>query len=445
LSQDRRAARREAELAGAKARAARAAAFQGGETPPLAGVPVVIKDNIATLGLPTSCGSRILEGYVSPFEATVIARLRAAGAVIVAKSNMDEFAMGSSTEHSAYGPARNPVDPTRVPGGSSGGSAAAVASGMTRIALGSETGGSVRQPAAFCGVVGVKPTYGRVSRFGLVAFASSLDQVGTFGRTVDDAALALQVIAGRDPNDATSADVPVPGYREAAKASLAGKVIGRPREYFPDSLDAGVRARCDTAIEALRAAGAEIRDVSLPHTGLAIPVYYIVAPAEASSNLARFDGVRYGPRVGGAGLRGLYEATRSGGFGAEVTRRILLGTYVLSAGYYDAYYRKAMAVRALITDDFTRVFASGVDLLFTPTAPTPAFALGAISDPYEMYLSDIFTATANLAGVPAISVPIGAVDGLPVGGQVIAPHFHEAEMFAAAYALERAIAGGAGR
>jgi aspartyl-tRNA(Asn)/glutamyl-tRNA(Gln) amidotransferase subunit A len=403
---------------------------------PLAGVPFVAKDNIATTHLQTTCGSRILAGYVSPYEATVIARLRAAGAVLVGKTNCDEFAMGSSNEHSAWGPVRNPIDRARVPGGSSGGSAASVAAGIVRIALGSETGGSVRQPAAFCGVVGVKPTYGRVSRFGLIAFASSLDQIGVFGATVEDAAAALEVIAGMDPLDATSVDCPVDRYRDARTADLSGVVIGRPREYFPASLDPRIAALCDTALDGLRARGAEVRDVSLPHTDLAIPVYYIIAPAEASSNLARFDGVRYGLRVPANGLRAMYEDTRTQGFGAEVTRRILLGTYVLSAGYYDAYYRKAQEVRTLIARDFRDVFASGVHLLFTPTTPTPAFAFGAKSDPYEMYLNDIFTATANLAGVPAISVPIGDVDGLPVGGQLIAPHFDEQMMFRGAYALE---------
>ena len=412
---------------------------EGGTAGALAGVPVVVKDNIATTRLPTSCGSRILDGYVSPYAATAVARLERAGAIVVAKSNMDEFAMGSSTENSAFGPARNPVAPDRVPGGSSGGSAGAVAAGIVPIALGSETGGSVRQPAAFCGVVGVKPTYGRVSRFGLVAFASSLDHVGVFGRTVDDAARGLGAIAGLDPLDSTCAAEPVGDYTAAARGSLTGVVIGRPREYFPDDLDPRIRDRCDRALEAMRALGADVRDVSLPHTGLAIPVYYIIAPAEASSNLARFDGVRYGLRIEGDGLRGMYEATRSGGFGPEVTRRILLGTYVLSAGYYDAYYRKAQQVRALIARDFARVFAGGVHLLFTPTTPTPAFALGAKSDPYEMYLSDIFTCTANLAGVPAMSVPIGRIDGLPVGGQFIAAHFDERQMFAAAYALERVL------
>ena len=411
----------------------------------LAGVPVAVKDNLADLALPTTGGSKILAGYVSPYEATAVARLLDAGAVVIGKTNMDEFAMGSSTEHSAYGPTRNPVDPSRVPGGSSGGSAAAVAAGVVRIALGSETGGSVRQPAAFCGVVGVKPTYGRVSRYGLVAFASSLDQVGVFGRTVDDAALAMEVISGRDPHDATSADKPVPSLQfggpaaEDPREPLKGLTIGRPKEYFPERLDPAIRAATDAALDRLRALGAHVKDVSLPHTDLAVPVYYILAPAEASSNLARFDGVRYGPRAASDSLRELYERTRAEGFGPEVTRRILLGTYALSHGYYDAYYRKAQEVRGLIAGDFATAF-DGVDLLFTPTTPTPAFALGALSDPYEMYLSDIFTATANLAGVPAMSLPIGDVAGLPVGGQFIAPHFGEATMFRAAAALERALA-----
>lgn len=414
----------------------------GGDAMPLAGVAVAVKDNIATLHMPTTCGSRILAGYVSPFEATVVARLRDAGAVVVAKTNMDEFAMGSSTENSAYGPTRNPIDPLRSPGGSSGGSAAAVAAGIVRIALGSETGGSVRQPAAFCGVVGVKPTYGRVSRFGLVAFGSSLDQIGVCARTVHEAAAATYAIAGQDSFDATSANVPVPDPIPSPKAlrgrSLDGLTVGVPGEYFPDSLDSGVRARCDVAVEALRSLGATIREVSLPHTSLAIPVYYVIAPAEASSNLARFDGVRYGPRWNETGdLRGMYEATRSHGFGPEVQRRIMIGTYVLSAGYYDAYYRKAQSVRTLIAQDFASVFASGVDVLFTPTTPTAAFPLGSVCDPYEMYLSDIFTVTANLAGIPGISIPIGRVDGLPVGGQLLATHFGEPTMFRAAAALEQ--------
>jgi len=433
----------------------------------LAGVPVAIKDNIASLGLPTTCASKILKGYVSPFEATAVARLRANGAMIVAKTNMDEFAMGSSTENSAYGPTRNPLDVRCVPGGSSGGSAAAVAAGITPIALGSETGGSVRQPAAFCGVVGVKPTYGRVSRYGLVAFASSLDQIGVLGRTVDDAALGLESIAGFDKMDSTSSDADVPIYRVAALGkpapearnpdteairvgrspvppppppgpnTLDGVVIGKPKEYFPESLDPDIRKLCDRALDRFRSMGASIRDISLPRSPLAIPVYYILAPAEASSNLARFDGVRYGLRVDpGKGLKAMYEATRSEGFGAEVTRRILLGTYVLSAGYYDAYYKKAQAVRTLIADDFRAVFTSGVHAIFTPTTPTTAFPIGAISDPYEMYLNDIFTVTANLAGVPAISVPIGRIRRLPVGGQIITAHFDEYAMFRVAYALE---------
>jgi aspartyl-tRNA(Asn)/glutamyl-tRNA(Gln) amidotransferase subunit A len=412
----------------------------------LAGVPIAVKDNIATLGLPTTCASKILAGYVSPYEATAITRLREEGAIIVAKTNMDEFAMGSSTENSAYGPTRNPIDIRRVPGGSSGGSAAAVASGIVPIALGSETGGSVRQPAAFCGIVGVKPTYGRVSRFGLVAFASSLDHISAFGRNVDDAALAIEVIAGPDPQDSTSADVPVPSYREQLVSLLTvpnpldGVTVGVPREYFPANLDEGIKRLCDRALDHLRKLGASVKEVSLPHTSLAIPVYYIIAPAEASSNLARFDGVRYGLRIeGNDGLREMYEATRSAGFGPEVTRRILLGTYVLSAGYYDAYYRKAQAVRSLITRDFTNAFSRGVDVLFTPTTPTPAFPIGSISDPYEMYLSDIFTATANLAGIPAMSMPIGRSNNLPVGGQIMADHFAEPKMFRVAYALEQSL------
>ncbi|MDQ2666522.1 MAG: Asp-tRNA(Asn)/Glu-tRNA(Gln) amidotransferase subunit GatA [Gemmatimonadota bacterium] len=419
----------------------KAALAQLNETEPgvLMGVPVAIKDNIATLTLPTTCASRILEGYVSPYEATAVRKLREAGAIVFGKTNMDEFGMGSSTESSVYGPTRNPLAPERVPGGSSGGSAAAVAAGIVALALGSDTGGSVRQPAAFCGVVGVKPTFGRVSRFGLVAYASSLDQIGVLGATVDDAARGLECIAGHDWLDSTSAELEVPRFTAASGAPWKGVVIGRPKEYFPTSLDPRIRAHCDRALERMRALGAEIREVSLPHTDVAVPAYYIIAPAEASSNLARFDGVRYGLRAPGDSLRAMYEHTRSEGFGAEVTRRILLGTYVLSAGYYDAYYRKAQQVRTLIAGDFSRVFASGVNVLFTPTAPTTAFRLGEISDPYEMYMSDVFTVTANLAGVPAMSIPIGRIDGLPVGGQFIAGHFDEMSMFAAAYGLESAL------
>ncbi len=432
---------RDASLAEAAAANSR---MTGAAVGPLAGVPVAIKDNLATLSLPTTCGSRILEGYVSPYEATAVRKLRDAGAIVIGKTNMDEFAMGSSTENSAYGPTRNPLDPTRVPGGSSGGSAAAVAAGVVRLALGSETGGSVRQPAAFCGIVGVKPTYGRVSRFGLVAYASSLDHVGVFARNVSDSALGLELIAGHDRYDATSAARAVPSFRAAAVESsdhkpLAGLVVGKPREYFTEALDPRIHAKCDESLERLRALGAEVRDISLPHTSLAIPVYYVLAPAEASSNLSRYDGVRYGPRAAAASLREMYERTRSGGFGAEVTRRILLGTYVLSAGYYDAYYRRAQTVRALITQDFDRVFADGVHVLFTPTSPTPAFRIGEVSDPYDMYLSDIYTVTANLAGIPAMSQPIGLVDGLPVGGQFMAARFDEVTMFRAAAALEQSL------
>ena len=414
---------------------------------PLIGMPVAIKDNIAVAGQPLTCASRILSGYVSPYSATAVDRLTAAGAFVIGKTNLDEFAMGSSTENSAFGPTRNPVAPHLVPGGSSGGSAAAVAAGVVSIALGSETGGSVRQPAAFCGVVGVKPTYGRVSRYGLVAFGSSLDQIGVFGADVADAAIALRAIAGHDGRDATSAAHPVPDYPSAAvSGSLSGVVIGKPREYFPADLDPRIADLCMRALDCMRSLGAEIRDVSLPHTALAVPTYYIVAPAEASSNLARFDGARFGARTTGDGLRGMYEETRSQGFGPEVTRRIILGTYVLSAGYYDAYYRKAMQVRTLIADDFRRAFAGGIHALFTPTTPTPAFSFGAKSAPYDMYLSDIFTCTANLAGIPAMSLPIGRVPEsansaarLPVGGQLMASHFDELTMFRVAFALERAL------
>ena len=411
---------------------------------PLAGIPVAVKDNLATLDLPTTCGSRILEGYVSPFEATVVRRLRAAGAVVVGKTNMDEFAMGSSTENSSARVTRNPRDRGRVPGGSSGGSAAAVAAGLVPLALGSDTGGSVRQPASFCGVVGIKPTYGRVSRYGLVAFASSLDQVGTLGRTVDEAAALLEVVAGHDPLDSTSSTRPVPPLGAADGRGLGGMVIGVPAEYVPDSLDPAVRRRIARALEVLSSGGAEIRRVSLPHTRWAIPTYYILAPAEASSNLARFDGVRYGTRPQGVrDTHELYEATRSAGFGAEVKRRIMLGTYVLSSGYYDAYYARAQKVRSLIIQDFRNVFASGVDVLFTPTSPTPAFLLGEkTADPYSMYLSDIFTVTANLAGIPALSLPVGSVDGLPVGGQFMAPAWGEEVMIRAARVLERGLAEG---
>jgi len=406
----------------------------------LYGMPVAVKDNICTLEFTTTCGSRILEGYQSPYEATAITKLKAAGALIAGKTNCDEFAMGSSTEHSAYGRVIHPLDKTRVSGGSSGGSAALVAAGAVPAALGSDTGGSVRQPAAFCGVVGIKPTYGRVSRYGLVAFGSSLDQIGVFGRSVHDAARVLSVISGRDPRDATCEDRD-PLRLPTVPESLQGFVIGLPKEYFPPELDPAVRRACDRAIRMMKELGASIREVSLPHTPYAVPTYYVIAPAEASSNLARYDGVRYGPRFdGNTDLQGLYRATRGQGFGAEVRRRILVGTYVLSAGYYDAYYRRAQQMRALIAQDFRNAFDRGVDLLFTPTVPSPAFKAGEkLADPIAMYMSDIFTVTANLAGLPAISLPIGRVKGLPIGGQLIGQAFLEDEMIEAAYALERVV------
>ena len=406
----------------------------------LYGMPVAVKDVICTLEFTTTCASKILEGYRSPYEATAVTRLKAAGALVAGKTNCDEFAMGSSTEHSAYGRTLHPFDKTRVPGGSSGGSAALVAAGAVPAALGSETGGSVRQPASFCGVVGIKPTYGRVSRSGLVAFASSLDQIGVLGRSVHDAARVLSVISGRDPRDSTCEDrdsLRLPTVPE----SLQGFVIGIPKEYFPPDLDPAVRRACDRVIRLFKEQGAAVREVSLPHTAYAVATYYIIAPAEASSNLARYDGARYGPRFDGAADVGaLYRTTRGMGFGAEVRRRVLLGTYVLSAGYYDAYYRKAQQMRALIVQDFRNAFDRGVDLLFTPTTPTPAFKAGEkLSDPVAMYLSDIFTVTANLAGLPAISLPVGRVKGLPIGGQFIGQAFLEDEMIEAAYALERVV------
>jgi len=406
----------------------------------LYGMPVAVKDNICTLEFTTSCGSKILEGYQSPYEATAITKLKAAGALIAGKTNCDEFAMGSSTEHSAYGRVLHPLDKARVPGGSSGGSAALVAAGAVPAALGSDTGGSVRQPAAFCGVVGMKPTYGRVSRYGLVAFGSSLDQIGVLGRSVHDAARVLSVISGRDPRDSTCEDrdpLRLPNVPE----SLQGFVIGLPKEYFPAELDPAVRRACDRAIRLMKELGAAVREVSLPHTPYAVPTYYVIAPAEASSNLARYDGVRYGPRFDGhQDLHALYRTTRGQGFGAEVRRRILVGTYVLSAGYYDAYYRRAQQMRALIAQDFRNAFDRGVDLLFTPTVPSPAFKAGEkLSDPIAMYMSDIFTVTANLAGLPAMSLPIGRVKGLPIGGQLIGQAFLEDEMIEAAYALERVV------
>ena len=402
---------------------------------PLAGVMVALKDNICTKGLPTTCGSSMLKGYRSPYEATVVKKLRRAGGLIAGKTNLDEFGMGSSTENSAFGPTLNPVDRSLVPGGSSGGSAAAVAAGYVRIALGSDTGGSVRQPAAFCGVVGIKPTYGRVSRYGLIAFASSLDQIGTIGATVLEASLLLEIVSGHDARDSTSAQKPVPSYKDAVVEGVEGMVIGIPTEYFPEQLDPSVRALLDEACERLIDAGAEVRPVSLPHTEFAIPCYYVLATAEASSNLARYDGVRFGVRVPAEGLERMYEGTR-GNFGSEVKRRIMLGTYVLSSGYYDAYYGTAQRTRASIAHDFKTAF-NEVDVLFTPTSPTPAFPLGErVLDPVAMYLSDVFTVTANLAGIPGISVPIGAVGGLPLGAQLLGPWWGENRIIAAAGALE---------
>ena len=408
---------------------------------PLAAMPVALKDNIVTVEQPTTCGSRILEGYVSPYNATVVERLRAAGALIAAKTNLDEFAMGSSTEHSAFGRVKHPLDPSRVPGGSSGGSAALVAAGVVPAALGSETGGSVRQPASFCGVVGVKPSYGRVSRYGLVAFGSSLDCISVFGRTVNDAARVLSTISGPDPLDATTVDRP-PMRVPKPLPDLRGLTVGLPKEYFPPDLDPGVAAALRRTSDQIRKLGGEVRPVSLPNSTYAVPTYYIIAPAEAAANLARYDGVRYGQRrVGPEGdIRALYRTTRGEGFGEEVRRRILVGTYVLSAGYYDAYYKKAQQVRALIADDFRRVFESGVDLLLTPTTPTPAFKAGEkTEDPVAMYLADIFVCSMSLAGLPAMSLPVGRSQGLPVGAQLVAPHFAEERLLAAAQALEQAL------
>lgn len=405
---------------------------------PLSGMAVALKDNIVTTDQPTTCGSRLLEGYISPFEATVVTRLRAAGGLVAAKTNLDEFAMGSSTEHSAFGRVLHPLRAELVPGGSSGGSAAIVAAGAVRGALGSETGGSVRQPAAFCGVVGIKPTYGRVSRFGLVAFGSSLDCISTFGASVADAAALLAAISGPDPRDATTLDLE-PIQVPPPRTDLRGMVIGVPREYFPADLHPGVRAACDRAMARLRDLGAELRQVSLPHTRYAVPAYYVVNPAEAAANLARFDGVRYGQRrIGPEGdIRALYRATRGQGFGREVQRRILVGTFVLSAGYAEQYYDRAQAVRRRIIADFDTVFASGVDLLFTPTTPTPAFRAGEkTADPVTMYLADVFVCPASLAGLPAMSLPIGRDEGLPLGGQLMARPADEGSMLAAAAALE---------
>jgi aspartyl-tRNA(Asn)/glutamyl-tRNA(Gln) amidotransferase subunit A len=426
--------------------AARAAAAEvdrrvaEGEDPgPLAGVPVALKDNLCTRGVPTTCSSRILDGWRPPYDATVVGRLAAAGAVVVGKTNLDEFAMGSSTENSAFGPSRNPHDPSRVPGGSSGGSAVAVAAGFAPLALGSDTGGSIRQPAALCGVVGMKPTYGLVSRYGLVAFASSLDQIGPFARTVDDAAALLEVVAGHDRLDSTSIPEPVPPLRAGLDAGVAGLRIGVVRELSGGDMSPDVVARVRAAADALAAAGATVEEVSVPSTTFGLSAYYLIAPAEASSNLARYDGVRYGLRVDAPTTGEMYEATRTAGFGDEVKRRIMLGTYALSAGYYDAYYGKAQRVRTLILRDFAAAYER-VDLLLSPTSPSVAFPLGAkVDDPLTMYLSDVCTIPSNLAGHPAISVPFGTGEaGLPVGVQVLGPALSEATLLRAAATLEAA-------
>ncbi len=429
-----------------RAEAARAAAAEadgrraeGRVRGPLDGIPVAIKDNMVQRGEPATCASRILEGFVSPYDATAVAKLEAAGAVVVGRTNMDEFAMGSSTEHSVTGPTRNPWDSRRSAGGSSGGSAAAVAAGIVPAALGSDTGGSIRQPAALCGVVGMKPTYGRVSRWGLVAFASSLDQIGVFARTAAGAAELLQAIAGHDPKDSTSLPEPVPRYADALDGDVSGLVIGLPREYFAlEGAEPAVLEAVREAVAELERGGAKVREVSLPHTRHAVATYYLICTAEASSNLARYDGVRYGRRVGSSGgLTEMYRRTRSEGFGSEVKRRILLGTYVLSAGYYDAYYRKAQQVRTLLRRDFEQAFR-GCDVIVSPTAPELAFPLGSrTEDPLRMYLSDVYTVSASLAGLPGLSVPCGFQAGLPVGLQLVGPPLEEARLLRVADAYQR--------
>ena len=415
-------------------------AAEGKTLPPLGGVPVGIKDVMSTRGLRTTAGSKILEKYIPPYDCTAVALLEAAGAVVLGKMNCDEFAMGSSNENSAYGPVRNPRDLSRVPGGSSGGSAAAVAADMAVVTLGSDTGGSIRQPASFCGVVGLMPTYGRVSRYGLIAFASSLDHIGPLTKTVKDAATVLRTIAGRDPMDSTSADVPVPDYVAELDKPVRGMKIGVAKEYFGAGLDDEVRHAVESAIDKLKTLGCDILPVSLPHTPYAIPTYYIVATAEASANLARFDGVRYSRRARGVKtLSEMYRRSRDEGFGAEVKRRIMLGTYALSAGYYDAYYLKAQKVRTLLTRDFDDAFTT-VDAIVTPTSPTAAFRLGEKSnDPLAMYLADIYTVTADLAGIPGISVPCGETkEKLPIGLQILGRHFDESTILRVAQASEKA-------
>jgi aspartyl-tRNA(Asn)/glutamyl-tRNA(Gln) amidotransferase subunit A len=411
----------------------------GKPLPALAGVPVAIKDVISTRGIRTTCGSKILEEYIPPYDATAVERLEAAGAVFLGKTNCDEFAMGSSNENSAYGPVKNPAAMDRVPGGSSGGSAAVVAADLAVASLGTDTGGSIRQPGAFCGIPAMMGSYGRVSRYGLIAFASSLDRIGPFAKNVRDIATVLKVIAGRDPNDSTSTTAPVEDYRAAIDKPVKGMKIGIPKEYFGAGMDQGVRKKIEAGIEIYKKLGCEIVEIRMPHTDYAIATYYIIATAEASSNLARYDGVRYGLRAQGDSLLGMYRKTRGAGFGAEVKRRIVLGTYVLSAGYYDAYYIKGQKVRALIARDFHDAFTK-VDAIVTPTSPVPAFKLGErTSDPLQMYLADIYTVTGSLAGLPGISVPCGKIEGtLPVGLQIFGPAFGEARVLQLARALEAA-------
>src|SRR6266849_1008622 len=410
----------------------------GKPLPPLAGVPVAIKDVISTRGTKTTCGSKILQNYVPPYDGTAVERLEAAGAVILGKTNCDEFAMGSSNENSAYGPVRNPEAPDRVPGGSSGGSAA-VAAGLAVASLGTDTGGSIRQPGSFCGIPAMMGSYGRVSRYGLIAFASSLDRIGPFATNVKDVAAILQVIAGRDPHDSTSTTAPVPDYRAELEKPVKGLRLGIPKEYFVEGMDAGVRKKIEAGIEIFKKLGCQLVDIRMPHTDYAIATYYIIATAEASSNLARYDGVRYGLRINDDSLISMYRKTRGAGFGAEVKRRIVLGTYVLSAGYYDAYYLKGQKVRALIAQDFRDAFTK-VDAILTPTSPVPAFKLGErTNDPLQMYLADIYTVTGSLAGVPGISVPCGKVCGkLPVGLQIFGPAFGEGRVLQLAQAFEKA-------
>ena len=414
------------------------ARLAAGDAGPLTGIPIAHKDIFCTHGVRTSCGSRMLDRFVAPYDATLVSRLKAAGVVMLGKTNMDEFAMGSSNETSWYGPVRNPWAPDRVPGGSSGGSAAAVAARLAPAATGTDTGGSIRQPAALCGITGLKPTYGRVSRWGMIAFASSLDQGGPMARSAEDAAVLLGAIAGFDPRDSTSVDAPVPDYTATLDDGIEGLRIGLPKEYFGAGLDAGVARSIAAAVAELGRLGAEVVEISLANTALAVPTYYVVAPAECSSNLARFDGVRYGHRCDDPhDLEDLYKRSRAEGFGAEVKRRILIGTYVLSAGYYDAYYLKAQQLRQLISDDFRRAFEA-VDLIMGPTAPTTAFRLGEkADDPVTMYLSDIYTIAANLAGLPGMSIPVEPADGLPVGLQIIGNYFAEARLLNVAHRLQR--------